>query len=93
MTITIKKFQNNVGNFRKPQILYIIYCEALGLTPRPLGRKLSLVLPSFSQKRPKYPVCLQRGFFISILLSTQLSLAYFGDFNSFGSFDLLFGAA
>ena len=39
------------------------YCEALGLIPRPLGRKLSLVLPSFSQNRPKYPVCLQRGFF------------------------------
>jgi len=24
-------------------------------------------LPSFSQKRPKYPVCLQRGFFLSPL--------------------------
>ena len=32
-------------------------------------------------------------FFISILLSTQLSLAYFGDFNSFGNFDLLLGVA
>ena len=46
-------------------LLAVLYCEALGLIPRPLGRKLSLVLPSFSQKRPKYPVCLQRGFFYS----------------------------
>ena len=46
-----------------PRVCCRVDCEALGLIPRPLGRKLSLVLPSFSQKRPKYPVCLQRGFF------------------------------